>query len=173
MREWMKLVEEAQGKSPPLLIMVHPGSGCGSADDMLGRSQANAERDGLILELDNWEGGVLIVDSGFSDELPRYPRLKTAIDTALHRAKAAGMLSGRIVADDETEDNWSAKIPAALKQAQTPTDTVIFISGVWYWENDRAGCVNATYDAVKASGFPRVIVSDYAVVDPYADEDDE
>ncbi|PZU15218.1 MAG: hypothetical protein DI591_10845 [Citromicrobium sp.] len=60
------------GNSNPLLV-VHPGSGCGSANHSLSQAHAIETRRALENLLAQWHGGVVIVDGSNSDELENYP----------------------------------------------------------------------------------------------------
>ncbi len=177
MRNYIDLIESAQQQL--LLIVVHPGSACGSADFNLGRQEARAEREYLASDIMNWDGGVLIVDGELSDELPQYSELDGAIKSALTKAKNRGLISERIYACDNTGSpthggNWCAAVAASV--AHLPRDIKVEITGIWYFENDEAGCVNAVYDTLSALGFsPQV--RDSAIRDPggndYEDDEDE
>ena len=71
--------------SNPILVLVHPGSACGSADMNLGKFEARAARAELAYELDYWHGTLLVIDGELSDELPWYPQLDRAITECLAR----------------------------------------------------------------------------------------
>jgi hypothetical protein len=87
-----------------ILVIVHPGSACGSADFNYGsRSAADAERNGLIHEWNNWQGGAIVIDGELSDELPDYPELNAALTGVVDRAKAAGRTSIREYGQDPAQ----------------------------------------------------------------------
>jgi hypothetical protein len=62
-----------------LLVIVHPGSACGSADFNLGKFEARAARDTLRGAIEDWEGGVIVIDGELSDELEHVPSLARAM----------------------------------------------------------------------------------------------
>jgi hypothetical protein len=157
----------------PLLVLTHPGSACGSADHLLGRYDARASRDGLIIELERWTGHILVVDGELSDEIPQYMTYARALDGALHRAKNAGLFSSRIFACDNLTPNWPPKVAKAVKALKLPAETPIVVSGAWHCPGEKFGCVNATDRALKRTGFINVRISDYAVIDPGTGEDEE
>ena len=66
-------------KSPRLLVLVHPGSTCGSADFHHGRQMATEERHHLADFIRRWEGHLVVLDNDLSDEISSYPLLQSAI----------------------------------------------------------------------------------------------
>lgn len=172
--DYLTLVESEQPQSIPLLVMVHPGSACGSADMNLGKSQASAERAGLINDLNAWKGHLLIVDGELSDEIPRYPQFDTAIIAALNAAKQAGHASGRIFACDNLTPSWPGKVAKAVSKLKLEPQNRIVLTGAWYFtDNSGAGCVNATERALRKAGFQNIQISDNVVHDGDVDEDPE
>lgn len=167
-----KLIEAASHRTAAVLVIVHPGSACGSADSHLGRFQARAGRDGLVLEANGWRGGVIVIDGALSDELPRYPAWNAAINGCLTRAKAQGLVSLRVFACDDETPNWPGVFAKAVAALRVPKKSSFEVSGAWYCPDDSAGCVNAAYDALTAMGY-HADVSDYAIVDPDGDADEE
>lgn len=151
---------------PPLLILVHPGSACGSADFTLGRDNARDARMDLSEKLGDWSGNLLVVDGSLSTELATWPMFGGQIKQALAAAKSSGFFSGRIFACDDETENWPEVVAAALKQAGLPSETPVEVTGAWFFEDDTAGCVNAARDAATAAGFTRVHVDRSAVRDP-------
>lgn len=144
------------------LILVHPGSLCGSANFNLGRVEARAVRDAVVADLRAWAGNVLVLDGLFSDELDDYPDLQSAIDEAVARAPVFGR---RIDADDPEHADLAV---AFLQQQALPADVEVSLTGAWYDPTDASGCVNATRDALAAAGYSRLIVLDScAALSPY------
>lgn len=134
-----------------MLVVVHPGSACGSADFNLGRVDARAARDALVSEIVAWSGPVVVVDGVLSDEL-QGQALGKAIEDAIGRAEAAGHPVLRVFAcDGETED-WPAVVSAALDGMGLPRDIQAVVTGAWYFEDGSSGCVNAVYDLVTSRG---------------------
>lgn len=136
-----------------VLIVVHPGSACGSADFHHGRAYAGSERDMLVRALDSWSGPVVVVDSDLSDEIARYPELARAVHDVLERARRTSH-SARLLAHDDQEDydciDWVSQVrdhvmATGIGQA--------LITGAWYHDDDDdGGCVNAVYDALVDEG---------------------
>jgi hypothetical protein len=157
----------------PLLVLTHPGSACGSADNLLGRYDARASRDGLIIELNHWTGHILVVDGELSDEIPMYMTYSRALEGALHRAKNAGLIAGRIFACDNLTPNWPPKVAKAVKAMKLQPDNPIVVTGAWHCPGENFGCVNASERALVKAGFTQVRISDYAVIDPGTGEDEE
>lgn len=150
---------------PQVMIVTHPGSCCGSANDLLGRMEANGGRDDITFALNKWQGGVIVVDGDLSDELPSYPGFDRAIKGALSRAAAAGLPSMRVFACDDLTPNWPKKVKRAIAALGLRPGTHFVVTGAWYLRNGEAGCVNAVYDEIAELGFP-VEVHDSAIVDP-------
>lgn len=164
----MRLFEMDVGR-PPLLVLVHPGSACGSANFNLGNFQARAERDGLILDLTRWKGAVLVADGELSDELPDYPQLNGAILGALQRADDAGFVSRRIAACAHEHTDWTDRILHAVKSAGYVAGETIRITGAWVGEH---GCVNATQEILQGAGYHTDIL-DSAIHEADEDDDDD
>lgn len=70
----------------PVLVLVHPGSACGSADFNLGSSEASDARSRLANDLALWHGDIIVMDGFLSDEIATHPALDEAIQDALRRA---------------------------------------------------------------------------------------
>lgn len=171
MRQWMNLFEAQTEKT--LLIAVHPGSACGSADFNIGKFEARAYRDGIVSELNSWVGPVLIVDGELSDELPHYPVLNAAIDSALSRADASGFGSGRIYACAMNTPDWPQKVASAVSKLKVSRDTSIGLTGAWYSPNGGDGCVNHTHAALSEAGYTSIDILDSVVPEPDEDPDEE
>ncbi len=168
MRNIINLLNEAEA-TQSVMVVVHPGSACGSANFNLGKSVANSERDFLAQDIANWREGILIINGTYSDELPQYPNLNMALNNAFTNAERAGKLAMRIFACDDATDGWEKYVGSVL--SHIPRDTRIEITGIWYFDDDSAGCVNAVYDEAMALGFKAVDVRDSAIKDPVGDEE--
>ena len=130
-----------RNKFSPLLILVHPGSLCGSADMNL-CDEADAAREAVIDELNGWSGSILVLDGWLSDELGLYPLLKKAIPDAISRSP---MLAERLEAD-------------------VPLDTPISLTGAWYEPDFDSGCVLHTQQGLLEAGYTNVKVMQSAAV---------
>lgn len=140
------------------LILVHPGSLCGSANFNLGKQEARAVRDEVIAELSAWDGNILVLDGALSDELDSYPSLQQAINDAVAKAPAFGQ---RIDADDPEHAQLAL---AYLQQRGVSEGSLVALTGAWYDPSDASdasdasGCVNATRTALAGAGFSQVSV---------------
>jgi hypothetical protein len=152
------------------LVIVHPGSCCGSANDHYGsRSTANAVRDGLVYEWNSWQGGVIVIDGELSDELPDYPELNSALSGILARAKQNGLISIRRFGHDPDQ---VSVIKTLLKKLNLPTGAVHFdVTGAWYY-NDTEGCVTSVYDAITSLGY-KATISDYALTGQWGPNEED
>lgn len=136
------------------LILVHPGSLCGSANANLGKVEARAIRDEVVADLQAWRGNVLVLDGFLSDELDDYPALQSAINDAVARAPVFGE---RIEADDPEHAALALEF---LRERGVPQDAPIALTGAWFDPTDASGCVNATCDALSAAGYTQLTVMD-------------
>jgi hypothetical protein len=141
-----------------ILILVHPGSLCGSANMNLGKADARAVREEIASELDQWIGGLVVLDGMLSDELPDYPVINDAIEECLDRC-ATSSITTRLEADDPDHAQIALDY---LRQHETPTDTKIVITGAWYEPDWSCGCVNLTFAVLRKAGFTNLHISDCA-----------
>jgi len=150
-----KLEEEVRRESAPLkqrvLVLVHPGSACGSADFNIGFKLAQEGRDAICQDLESWTGDILVVDGFLSDELDRYPRLFHAIHGAFGRAACAQ----RVFACDSVGRHFSEKLPGIIETSawSDPTRFGFVLTGAWYDPENRWGCVNGVVDLLNCRGF--------------------
>ncbi len=148
-----------------ILVLVHPGSACGSADFNLGPFEGERARDILAQDLADWEGGVIVIDGALSDEVPGYPSLADALDEALAQARPAL----RILGDDASDyDQRRAVLDAATQIGATPETVRFTVTGAWFDPEEASGCVNSVRDALGMAGFV-VEVRPSAVPQPPAD----
>lgn len=154
----------------PLVILVHPGSLCGSADANLGDEEACRVRDEIISFLDDWEGDVLALQGFLSDELPSYPDLNSAMQDALDRASEDGL--GISIFAEDPDHPFIALME--MESVGVDLDTPILVTGAWYDPSGLSGCVNSTVTALKEAGYTNVKVeSSVAQLEFWADEDEE
>lgn len=157
---------------PTLMVVVHPGSACGSANSSLGKGSANLYRAEIASDVQNHVGHILVVDGEFSDELPYYPMFNTAISNAVVHAKHAGYQGTRIKADDESTSDWTVLVANKIEAMGVQTDSPVSLTGAWFCEDDSSGCVNATRAILTQRGF-HCTVLDSAARDPEGDLDGE
>lgn len=162
-----------------ILVIVHPGSACGSADMNLGRDEACRQRLDMQLLVQGWEGGVLVIDGELSDELeqgrPSHVEWGQAIKGALARAAEAGLVSERMRGDDAEEFHQEAAMAALLeKHALTPESAEFGLTGAWYESNTGGGCVGGVHQMLVDLGYAANIeldgVMDLDIVPEYEDD---
>lgn len=157
--------------SSSILVVVHPGSLCGSANHSLGKYEARGVRDEIAHALRGWVGGVVVVDSEFSDELEFYPDLDQSLADAVSRAGSAGM-GIRFYADDPEHGEALVR---QFAQYEIPRGTNVAVTGAWYDPSGRSGCVNLAVQSLRAAGYETCSVHESAAeIDVYGlSEDDE
>jgi hypothetical protein len=148
------------GKAP-ILVIVHPGSACGSADFQIGKYDAEAARDGLRHQLDRWNGGVIVLEGEFDDELSDswYSHLGESLSAVLARAKASGQVSLKRKASDPDQVSVIKNI---LKESTCSSDRFV-VTGAWAYA-DGTGCVYSVLEALNSIGL-NAEVSDMALSD--------
>lgn len=172
------LIEEVAGR-PPLLIIVHPGSCCGSVDHNLGKYAGRAYREGVVNDIEGWNGAILIVDSEASEECENswYGNIGRAMTNAIHRAETQGFPAARVFGDDDLTPNWVGKVTQAVRDMGFNAADRIVITGAWVGTEEGfgedSGCVTAVFNALQQSQYMKVSISDNAIpdVDEY-DRDD-
>lgn len=126
------------------MILVHPGSTCGSADFNLG-IEAGALREALAAEVQAWPHDMMIVYDALSDELEHYAVLGLVIENAKER-------SGRRVIDekacDQTGAHWPEIVRSRFTQEWPEGPYKITVTGAWYSDDGSAGCVNSVAQAL-------------------------
>lgn len=157
-------------KMTQILVVVHPGSACGSANFNLGRSLADGSRDVLADEINTWRGGIVIIHGSLSDELPGYPRLKEALDGALERTRVEHLPSVEISGDDEADINQVAAIRQWAKGKPWRMAPVFTVTGAWYHPEDGGGCVGSVVDELRRLGHPAEVSDSAVCLDWNADE---
>lgn len=153
-----------------VLVIVHPGSACGSASYTLGYRVAQEYRERIARNLDRHAGDTLVLDGFLSDELPEHPVLEQAIQRAVARTK----YSMRQYACDADGVHFTVLLPEIIRaSAWNDPDRFRFdLTGAWYFADDRSGCVNGVRTVLREMGFEvAVLVS--AMPDPDGNEVDE
>jgi hypothetical protein len=156
---------------PHLLVIVHPGSACGSADFNLGRYSARADREYLADDIAAWEGAVLVIDGFLSDELTNYPALNDSIKEALKKAKKAKLISSRQYGSDGEDRNQVVVAERFIKKHKLdPADWQIDLTGAWMTED--SGCVRSVMEVFNKAGY-RTNVRDSALWDNSEEDETE
>ncbi|EHP90405.1 hypothetical protein [Methylorubrum extorquens] len=143
-----------------LLIVVHPGSACGSADFNLGEAEAALGREALAEDLDAWTGPVAVIDGDLSSELRRrnYRDLGTAVEGMLERAAGAGHRSVRMRGDAEEEFDQAAAAAAIVADMQLAAGGwQVEVTGAWHDPDQLDGCVNSVVEVIERAGVPCVV----------------
>ncbi len=151
-----------------LLIVVHPGSCCGSADFNLGTDVAEDARATLADDLDAWDGAVAVIDGDLSSELRQraYRSFGSALEGALERAASAGLPAIRIRGgDDEEFDQVAAALSLAATLGLTEGAWTVDVTGAWYDPSGSDGCVNSVVEALENVGVPTAVRSSAAKLD--------
>jgi hypothetical protein len=172
--------------TPETLILVHPGSMCGSARMQLGRREADAARAEVLDRVSSHQGPLLVIDGALSDELSGPEN--ALINEAVQRSAAAGLLSARVWGCDSGEspfEAWSGlrtdggrlifdgQEQAASDLAPVIPKGPILVTGAWAGSNDGDGCVNSVANAIRAflGREARVGIDDTALLMPPEFED--
>lgn len=137
------------------LVIVHPGSACGSANYNIGRFEARAARDAIASLCDHWDTGVIVLDGETSEDLAEFPMFAGAIERAVERARGAGHLAIRQYAHDPDQVEAIQEIARSHPHLLA---SPVLVTGAWYHpENDGFGCVNSVIDAINAMGGQAVV----------------
>lgn len=154
---------DAAADEPETLILVHPGSMCGSARMQLGRVQADAAREEVMERVRSHDGPLFVIDGALSDELS--VRENRLIEEAVRRSAASGHPAGRLWGCDSGETpfpGWAGlrtdgglmvfdgQEAAAEAIAPALPDGPVLVTGAWAGSNLDEGCVNAVANAIRA-----------------------
>lgn len=151
-----------------VLVLVHPGSACGSANFNLGRDEARAARQGLTRGINTWDGDFLVIDGALSSELSSYPMLEESILKALARSAAAGHVAERAYGcDSEDYDQTKCIQDLVRRHGYSPSEATFEVTGAWL-HPEKEGCVGSVIQTLEALGF-KATPCDHAVfIDPDA-----
>jgi hypothetical protein len=170
------------------LILVHPGSMCGSARSRLGRAEADAARAEVLERVRSHQGPLFVIDGALSDELSRAETL--LIDQAVASALSSGQVAGRVWGCDSGErpyPSWSGlrsdggrllfdgQEEAAADVAPLLRDMTVLVTGAWAGSNEGSGCVNSVANAIREvlGREARVGIDETALLMPEEFEDPE
>jgi len=165
----------------PVLVLVHPGSMMGSARMNLGRFEADAARDAVLEEVISHEGGLIVIDGSFSDELQGNPG--HLISGALAAAKARGEIALRLWGCDGGEapyqgweglgelacglvhDGQCEAASALVAQGILDGARPIVATGAWASDDGTDGCVTSVADRLRDLLGPeaRIVISENAL----------
>lgn len=157
-----------------VLILVHPGSACGSADFNLGRNAARDARQRLIDELNGWSGGVVVIDGLLSSDLldSKFSPLNDALLGVIDRAEIEGLESRRIYGcDSDDHDQVQAIEQCAHEIGVTAHGMEFFVTGAWF-NGKGGGCVGSVLGELRRLGL-RACVLESAIMEDVDDDADE
>ena len=137
-------------KPPSILVLIHPGSCCGSANFNLG-SAACGYRDAIIHDLDRHDGGIVVIDGGLSDEIDDYPVFRDTIARSMERAAGAGHMAVRVFGCAMEDFNQVDAMEAVVRSHGLQPGLRINLTGAWADEND--GCVTSVANMLIEKGF--------------------
>lgn len=126
-------------------------------------------RAALTEDLDDWSGGIAVIDGDLSSELRyrTYRGLGLALERALERAADAGLPATRIRGCSMEEfDQTRAAVALADKLSLADGDWAVELTGAWYELQGREGCVNSVVEALAAVGISATVQSSAATLDP-------
>lgn len=160
--------------TPQAIVLVHPGSAVGSANDQLGKSVARAEREAMAHELDGWSGHVIVIDGDFSDELPRHELFDRAIRACVDRNAAAGFLALRVYGDDNSSHMRQEDAIAAVldEHGARLAGAAFVLTGAWWEPETSGGCVGSVLEVVRERGFT-ASVSDTAMLPAWSRDEEQ
>ncbi|MDD2765741.1 MAG: hypothetical protein PHE83_17400 [Opitutaceae bacterium] len=129
-------------RSRPLLIVVHPGSLCGSADMHL-RGWAESTRDMIAHEISKWIGDVAVIVGFLDEELdrPQYAGLEEALRRATYRTFGEPL--------SESLRHAAGRIAEHFGLGKGDQVTV---TGAWN-DRDGTGCVTSVARALRRKAF--------------------
>lgn len=154
---------DAGAVEPETLILVHPGSMCGSARMQMGRLEADAAREEVLDRVRSHDGPLFVIDGALSDELS--PSENALIEAALIRSEENGHRAGRVWGCDSGESpfpGWAGRRTdggplvfdgqEAAAEALAPSlpSGPILATGAWAGSNADQGCVNSVANAIRS-----------------------
>ena len=126
-------------------------------------------RAALTEDLDDWSGGIAVIDGDLSHQLRQraYRELGLALEHAIERAAGAGLPTIRIHGCSMEEfDQTRAAVALADKLGLGDGGWTVEITGAWYEPRGRDGCVNSVVEALAAAGVSATVRLSAAILDP-------
>ncbi|NDV52952.1 hypothetical protein [Salipiger sp. PrR003] len=164
------------------LVLVHPGSMCGSAAMQIGRGRANELRKAVLKEVSEHSGPLVVIDGFLSGELS--PQENDLIMEALQRNAEQGHFARRFWGCDGGEEPFAAwesfgalegeqvefeeQQAAAEAFASHLAHTEIRVSGAWATDDLSSGCATSVLIVLREQLGENVLVrhSLYAFYEP-------
>jgi hypothetical protein len=144
-----QIVEALLAPSKPLLVIVHPGSLCGSYHSSSSFSEAGLKA--LLQEIHAWTGDCAIVHGDLSDELDDYREIRDAVN--------AMTLSGAEEYEAEATDRaLAAAAKEIARDFKVEARPQVLVTGAWV---GKSGCVSYVAYMLKRFG-AKVSVSSHA-----------
>jgi len=134
--------------SRPLLIVVHPGSLCGSLDMHWG-AKASSIRENIANEITAFKGDIAIIENDLSDELEHHPHLIS---------RDANWFDG-----EPMDDELPSAVRGIVSTYGLNRKSNVTITGAWVYA-DGEGCVDFVRRSLCSRGIP-CSVSDCAATD--------
>lgn len=153
------------------LIVVHPGSMMGSANQAIGRDLAQSARTSLEGELQNWSGNIAVLDGFLSDELTC--PFGMSIGNALQRCRSKGLYGIRTFGCDSEDPSIEQGVDALIQGLGLNQKSTVCLSGAWYDPENNEGCVNAVQEHLRNRGIDATILDSALHIAPDEPEDDE
>lgn len=126
-------------------------------------------RAALTEDLDDWSGGIAVIDGDLSHQLRQraYRELGLALERALERSAGAGLPAIRIRGCSMEEfDQTRAAVVLADRLSLRDGGWTVELTGAWYEPLGREGCVNSVVEALAAIGISATVRSSAAMLDP-------
>lgn len=173
--------------SDKTLILVHPGSMCGSARMHLGKFEADAAREAVLYEVEHHNGPLIVIDGFLSDELSVQER--AIIEDRLIKSENEGHLCLRVWGCDAGEDpftGWRSfglqgrhavfeDQRAAIRSVSHMIDTAdVEVTGAWATDDLSSGCATSVLQELQQAIGNKTVVqmSPYALREPDEDLND-
>ena len=134
-----------------ILILVHPGSACGSAGYNIGKRAAENFRDLIIDDLNCASGHVIVLGGVLDNEIAEYDEFHEAITDAVEYAQREGLVGTYIEACDPDQVQIVERLMERL--GDLGKQVKFELTGAWveYTDEGYGQCVGSVYDAIKKS----------------------
>ena len=114
-----------------VLVVIHPGSACGSADFTLGHIEGAEARHALCKTIHGWLGPCIVIDNDLSSELSVYAQIGLAIDSLPEPARIHACSSKK---------EW---LDQAYESLPEGSDKLFLLTGAWHHPEEGSGCIDA------------------------------
>lgn len=151
------------------LLLVHPGSLCGSANMNLGHVAAGRTRAAICADIDGWHGNFAVLHGMLSDEIERFHTLHRSIQDAAGMARKGGFKTVERFGCDCEEPGIEDGLEDILKELAADPDTDRFVlTGAWFDPARKTGCVTAVEKLLLEKSFQCLVLDSAAILE---DED--